>query len=735
MNNDFLAALACSASLVVYIQPAIAQAASQFPPEVSPETADTGSASPLEEIVVTATRREERLQDIPVSVTALTGSTLRSSGVAKIDTLTQVVPGLAGNREAATFRPVIRGVGSSGIMVGDEANVATYIDGIYQGGTPFSYVDLVEIERVEVLRGPQGTVFGRNATGGLINIITPDPSFDARGRVSAQYGRIGDDANAIDVRAYFTGPVTDSVAIDLAALYRKNGGYVQNLVGDNDYGDEKAITARSKLLFVPSDSAKIVLMGEYIDLQSEALTVQPFNNNSAARGIPGAVLPTKAWQSSVTGDPRIPGRDGPFAEYKRHNLALRTQFDLGLINLETSSGYSFVRTTQSLDSDATNIFLGNTWFNAEAKTYSQELRLLSNSSDRFKWLVGAYAFHLNGQMPLAQTGSSGPNTPVREVGLFPKVKTTSYAGFAEGTYDIAKALFVTLGARYTWEERKFSQAVNGVTLPFAPAEKTFSNWDYRASLRYELSEDANLYASYSTGFKSGVFNAAGTSPDPVNPETVKALEAGIKMDPLPWLRTNLSVYHYKYKDLQLAALDESGLVYILQNAASSTIYGGELEITAAATDDLTLRASAAYVHGRYDSFVGAQTFVPQPQGGNLVLPNDVSGNRLIRAPEWTFNLGFDWGHDVGGGRVGLYGNLYYSSKIYYDFLNLFPQKSYALITAGVSWTTPDEKWRFSLTGQNLTNAKVANLLRSGAFGTDIIYDQPRRVLVGAEVRF
>src|SRR6476620_8479682 len=198
---------------------------------------DTQQAGGLEDIVVTATRREERLQDVPVTVTAITAQSLAVADVATVRDLTQVIPGFVGSRNAGVFQPVIRGVGSTGISTGDEPNVATYIDGVYQPETGANWIDLVEVERVEVLRGPQGTVFGRNATGGLINIITPDPSFDTRGRVSARYGRLRNDAGQADVRAYVTGGLNETVAADFAGLYRNTDGYIVDLFRGGHVGD------------------------------------------------------------------------------------------------------------------------------------------------------------------------------------------------------------------------------------------------------------------------------------------------------------------------------------------------------------------------------------------------------------------------------------------------------------------------------------------------------------------
>lgn len=697
---------------------------------VAVDPAAGGETGGLEDIVVTATRREERLQNVPVTVTAVTSSSLRAAGITDVRGLTQVVPGFFGGRNFGLFLPVIRGVGSNSVSAADEANVATYIDGVYQPDPFSTFVELAEVERVEVLRGPQGTVFGRNATGGLINVITPEPQFAPRGRVSARVGRLRNNAGDYDLRAYATGGLSEKFAADVSGVYRKTEDYVTDLVRGGEIGGSRVVNLRSKLLFKPSDESSVILTAEYTDQDSSLVTLQPVGNNTAGRRFPGVIIPGRAWQASSDIIPTL--------DFTRYNLALRTKFDLGSVSLETATGYMNNKTIQISDSDSSNIFLGVVAAaspHIRSVSYSQEIKLLSANDGPLKWILGAYGFRLDAAAGVvARTRAGGPGTARVDTLFKPELQTTSFAGFGEGTYRIGDSLFLTAGLRYTTEKREFSQTINGVNL-FTGASKSFEKLTYRAAFRYEFSPAANLYGSYGTGFKSGVYNFIGTSRNPVKPENIKAYELGIKADPLPWLRTNLSTYYYDYSELQLQARDTIGTGYILQNAGSAEIYGGELEITAVATRNLSIRASAAYTHAQYKEFPLAQTFVPLPVGGNMAVTADVSGNEMTRAPRTTFNIGFNWGHDVAGGRLNVAGNVFHSARVYFDFANLASQKPYTLSNGEIAWTDASERWTLSLWATNLTDERVYRELRTGAFGNDGAFEMPRRVGVGAALKF
>lgn len=688
---------------------------------VSSESSSLSDQQPgLEDIVVTATRREEALQDIPVSVTAVGGDALRTAGIDDIRSLTAVVPGYTGGRAAMVMQPNIRGVGSVGVSIGDESNVATYVDGVYLAGPYSTQVDLVEVQRVEVLRGPQGTVFGRNATGGLINVITPDPSFTPRANMSASYGRMREDANAFDIRAYATGPINDTIAADVSFMVKYNEGYYTDLVRGGTFEGTRTITWRTKFLAEPRDNIRLIFTAAYTDLNSEIPT-QPYLGQTVARGDPRAIVATAPWTAALD--------HTPTSNLDRLDLSLKAQVDLGAVTFESVTSYAKSHVTQFADTDASNIFVAFSELqNAEQKEYSQELRLLSNSASPLSWTAGVYFFGLDGTMPFLIVNNRG--TSISTTLLGPDLGTRSFAGYAQGTYEVTDGLFVTLGGRYTTEERSFRQSVNGNDL-FGEVSERFNRFTYNTALRYALSPNANVYASFGTGFKSGVYNGAGTSPNPVEPETIKALEVGIKGDPFPWMRFNAAAYRYWYDDLQVnaRAADNS---FVLQNAAAAKIYGGEIEVTLLPVQDLRITSAIAYTNGEYSDFPAAQSFSPLPSGGNVVFAADASGQALIKTPRYTFNLGVNYEHALSRGAIRFGANVFHSARVYYDFLNLYSQDPYTLMSAELVWL-PGGGLSAGLYGKNLTDEEVSQQIRPGATGTYTFFERPREL--GVRLRY
>lgn len=700
------------------------------------EAAAPRAGAQLEEIVVTATRREERLQEVPISVSAVTSEALAASGVTDVRQVMFAVPGFTGGRNFGVLQPSLRGVGSTGNSPADESNVAIYVDGIYQPHANGNIVDFVAIDRVEVLRGPQGTLFGRNATGGLVNIITPDPKFTTEGRVSTQYSRFHG-ADNVGVRGYITGPITDNIAADLGVLYSDSDPYITDLVRGGKLGDSRSLNARGKILYRPSDRAQAILTMGFADQRGgNGNIVGPLDGNTIGNSIPGTILATRPYEVALSLRPRL--------EVKQSTFALRTKFDLGPVGLETSSGYLRDKVLQLSDTDGSPVIASQNLTQIYNSTWSHEIRLLSQEEGKLKWIAGGYYYYMRGRARSDGVTGIGPSyTSVRLSLIQPRVRVTSLAAFGEATYAFTEQLNLTLGARYTTEDRHFTQVFNGAQ-PFVPQKNSSNKLTYRATAQYFLAERTNVYATYSTGFKSGVFQSYGVVPTPVDPETIESIEIGLKSDPLPWLRTNVAFFDYSYKDLQVVARENTltgAATYVLLNAARAKIRGVDIEVQAVLRDNLRISASANIMDPKYSSFPNAQVFsanvIPTSRfpAGNLTSTGDVTGNDLIRAPKHTASISADWTHTLYDGTLAINGSLFYSAKTYYDFANRIQQPSFTRLNGQVSWTTEDEKLRVKVFATNLTNEVIIQQATATPIADQVTYERPREIGVALEVRF
>lgn len=707
------------------------------------EAAGAAPPSPtLDEVVVTATRREESLQDVPVAVTAVSAEQLAASGISDPRQLMQVVPGLTGARNIGGLQPSIRGVQTFSVAIGDESNVAVYVDGVYQPDHRTNSMDFVNLERVEVLRGPQGTLFGRNATGGLINIITPDPKFAPAGRVSAEYSHYrGADDGAM--RFYGTTGLNDKFAIDGALLLRGNDGYIKNLTTGGKEGEARVSEARSKLLFEPSDSAKAVLTVGYGYNNDNASVAPSVLTDAAGRAItvgsavPGAVAGTEPYTTALSIDPDV------FA--RKYYASLRTQFDLGSVDLETTTGYWRSRSGVHIDNDASSAAVASAWLRYNINALSQEVRLLSTTDGPLKWIAGVFGFHQTGSNETRVYNGRAPFLVMSPTPISidrPSVETNAVAAFAEATYSVTPDLRFTVGGRESYEERSVDRDFTVVDSSTVSGSNELSGnkFTYRASTQYDLTDRMNVYLSYGTGFKSAVFNIGGTPATaaamqsllrPVQPETIAGFELGLKADLTAWLRTNVALFDYDYEDMQLTARDPMSVGYILVNAAESRLRGVEAELWAQLTDALNLRFSGSYLDAKYTRFPGAQTFAPvttiTTAAALQVIEADVSGNRLIRAPEYTVQGGLDWRHTLGRSEVGANLNVFYTAKVYQDFGNDFAIPAHEMINGEIWWSPEGEKLRLALWATNLTDVRTYQQVNYAPRALYVNPEKPRRI--------
>ena len=676
------------------------------------------------DIVVTAQKRSERLVDVPIAITALTASKLSDNGITSTQALAQVVPGLRLDLAGATSQPTIRGVGSALAGPGVGSAVATYIDGIYQPNPIANNFELSDIESIDVLKGPQGTLFGRNATGGAIAITTSKPTFDMHAKGTVSYGRYND----MRATASVSGGITDKIAASITGLVHANDGFMKDVDTGRDVAKTDSYAVRGKLLIKPTERLEILLTAMHLyNHDDNVVTYNAYNGYSNARLYPGLypnpVVPSARGQISI---------DSPNRFFvKQSSFTARVDLDLDFANLISYTGWQRTDSEQDLDFDASKVPYQNAQFPSYGRAFSQEVNLVSKPGGRLSWVVGGYYFRdSSGQENYSANGLSvvgvpaGATTltadPFMTVSIFDtSVKTRAFAGFADATYEVVDKLFLTLGGRYSREisDRRFVFHPNFVF----PGHGSFNSFTPRAVLRWNFDSHSNVYASYSKGFKAGGFNSTGTTPDPFKPEKIDAYELGFKTS-RPGLRISASGYYYKYKDLQVASYILGAAV--VNNAANSEIYGGDLDVSFDVTPRLTFDFSGAYTHARYKRFdnapdyPGTGVYIPNPDPSLPPLVNDPVRTQAVtlidakmqRSPEWTGTASVTYTAPIGENSLRFYASYYHTSSFNLDPPGRFVQKPYGLLNARVTFALPDNKISLSVYGNNLTDSSYLSQL-------------------------
>jgi iron complex outermembrane recepter protein len=694
----------------------------------------------LEEIVVTARKREERLQETPIAITAFSAEGMEARGVQRVSDVAAFTPNVVFNTTAniASSNSIavvyIRGVGQDDFTMAIDPGVGIYLDGVYIARSAGSVLEALDFERVEVLRGPQGTLFGRNTIGGAISITTRKPGDELGGKFSAELGK--------DAMRFFQGqvniPVNPTLSIGLSVLSKQRDGYVKALQpGIKDFGDEDKLAGRASLRWTPSDNFEVNLAidGTRQREQAAPLSLVAVNENA---------LFTVLYNQSVGGDCfPVPNRNNPacysqyyvrapfetFADFKSTNPLINNDIPLALspqtlldvwgisgsaewnvtdaFTLKSITAYRKTRSDYTRDTDMSPLPLAQAVQRGDYDQISQELQALGRSfDDKLKWILGLYYFK--------ETGGSQDVVeffviPLRSGGRY---KNDSYAAFGQFTYDVTDQFSVTAGMRYTKDRKRYTP--DGVVLgpnffgiptgtrlsPQIEAKNFNSAWTPYFNLSYRPTDAAMLYASFSKGFKGGGFTQRVFPPLPEvpahRPETVEVYEAGFKTEWLDnRLRLNGAAFYNNYKDVQV--LVNRGVAPVTENAATARIKGFELEATAVPMENMTIDASLGYVDAKY---LELET---------VAIANGLSlDKRFANTPEWTANAAVDYRFDLGDrGSVRPRLDWIYSGSVFRDATNspLLFQKAYSVFNGSITYESADSLWNVALIGRNLTNKK------------------------------
>lgn len=672
----------------------------------------------IEAVTVTAQRRSERLIDVPVSVSVATGAQLAAAGITNSTDIKLVTPGLNLTQQGSFVQPTIRGVGTSVVGPGADGNVALYIDGVYQAVQAAAMFELNDIAAIEVLKGPQGTLFGRNATGGAMVVTTLAPSFTTQGKFSASYARFND----VKLTGYLTGPLSETVAASLSVVSHRNDGYTKNVFTQARLSKLEALALRGKLLWEPTEDLTFTLRGSYVDHQDNSAfsyRADPYNFE----------FPNSLAASFSPSDRKVAMDYDPSSSLKGSAVALNAVYapDWGTITSVTS--YSSLEQPFYTDTDGTEFPIQIVKSDQEQKTFYQELTFASKSDQFVSWILGATYYDDSANSP----GTIFVNNRVAAV-LLPKVDTKAYAVYAEGTINATDRLHFVLGGRYSHEKKDAFGRFGGPTGPaLLNNDESWSSFTPRASARYELTDQSSVYATYSEGFKSGLFNATSLDNVPVKPEKIKSFEVGYKYSGGGLLFTG-AAYYYDYTDIQVNAIDQSrGALVTVTNAGTAEIYGADFDVSAPLTDNLNIRAGGAWVHGEYTKFAGAIIYKPQADGtGFTQVTADVSGATIAKTPEYTAYATLMYDRPLPVGEMNAALTVSYNDGWFWDPSNTAKQDAFTQVNAKVSWS-PTEAFTISVFGENITDEEIEIFRRQGVRGDTVAYGKPR--MVGIELGY
>lgn len=694
---------------------------------IATATSPVAIAQELEEIVVSAQKRQQSLQDVPISVTAFTGQEIRNLGIDSTLDLALYTPGLTiGQNSGDGDFPFIsiRGVSQRDFSDINESPSAVYIDEFYKANLIGLDQQVFDIERVEVLRGPQGTLYGRNATGGLIHYITAKPGEELNGYVDLLYG----ERDRVKVEGAVGGPLTEQLGARISFLHHRYDGWVQNTQGENGNALE-ATAVRGQLQFAPTETLTLSLMVQHSENDNDAGNM--FQHVSADDppptflSIPNIGQPGFAGFIEPTPDnPRDTHSDRDiFLKTKQTTAVARIEWQFGDVQLVSVTGYEDTAKDATFDSDGTP-FVRGTEVHPRGEQFSQELRL-SGQWEWLGWQAGVFYldYDVKGSQSRCAPGTCDANRPP----VLYDLATESYAVFANADIRLTDMFSVTLGLRYTQEDKEYDLDNQDTGLVFNTttvgdlAKIDEDNVDFNARLNWTPSEDLLVYAGISRGHKAGLFNLGFTARAsaipgiPVDDETLTAYEVGFKSD---WLdgraRLNGAVFHYDYEDSQAFQFDGTTLSAQAFNS-DAKITGAELELAVTPVEGLLFMANATYMDAKLKDVIlfGLQQVDTQ----------------MPLTPEWQVKMlaRYQWPAPWGG-RLELQGDWSWFDDQYFDSFNSPShfESSYSIVNARVSWLSDDAKWRVSVFGENVTDTRYRTFsfdLAFLGFSTDV-YGKP-----------
>ncbi len=734
-TNSKVVQLALCTTALFTASSVAAQSTGDQPTDRNEGTESAGTDQRDSGIIVTASRRPQTLQDTALAVSALSAEQLDATGIADTAGLQVSVPSLQYSTSASSSFIFLRGIGSDVFGSFSDNSVATYVDGIYIPRPTGAVQELFDVERVEVLRGPQATLYGRNATGGAILIATAEPTdyFTAKGEV--QLGNYGDQR----YRAAISGPIAgDQLTGRLSVVRHHHDGYSTNLADQSDYDDQDYWGVRATLQAKPSDALTITLRGNY----------------SKESGAPGAsvaidpasfpfLAPPFGAGTPFTDDPRASFRnlanENPLETY---GVSMKVDWDMGFADLVSNSSYAqydLGPTILDLDDSLAPLLE----YRGEVSTtefFYQDLTITSKpDSGPLGWLIGATFTRedTGGRLPVLTPGGLSDSITQTDV--------EAYAIYGQVDFDLTDQLRVSGGLRYSNETREGLSSASFAGSPFFELTnaRTWDDVSPKASLEYRPTDSMLIYLSATKGFKSGAFDPSNVIAT-AEPENIWSYEAGLRTQ---WfddvLTFNLTAFHYDYEDLQVfnGVIENAQLLTFLQNAGKATVNGLEIEPTVHVTPDFRIGGSIALLDAQYSDGTVLADIANSSPGFPGVPPSvsffDVGGNQMAQAPKFTGTIYGDWTLVMAnGGSLNLYADYFHQSKRFFTAFEdpTLSADGYDTVNLRATYTFPGENMYVSAYARNVGDTLItSSMQRTPPFGTLVNYAPPR--LYGVAIGF
>jgi iron complex outermembrane receptor protein len=709
------------------------------------------SKQPLvEEIVVTARKREENLQRTPIAITAFSSKGLEARNLTDLMGVANAAPNVdirssnAGSGSSSNSQITIRGVGQLDFLIATDPGVGTYVDGVYFARSMGGVMDLLDLERLEILRGPQGTLYGKNTIGGAINLISRKPTGDFNGYAEVTTGSY----KRLDARASVDFPIVqDKLAAIVSVSSKDRDGYGHRTTDGAGLGSENSTAARAAIRWHASQDITVDLAVDVTRKRQSSVvtTLTAINPNApvlnlynAVSFLSGGVNPP--YVPTIPADPFVSGGSGPNRDdLDAWGVSNTIDWKLGNFALKSITAYRHLVAGFGRDGDNSPVPYLETQNDVRQHQFSQEFQFSGvNLDNRLKWVAGAYYFNehatdftrtklasglyqgleaLPGPMiPLAPgVFAGGAGNPVNaafdlDFLINSAITIKDYAAFLHATYNLTDQLGLTLGGRYTYEKKDYFiddlRANSGV--PVVNNVNVSDHWNSfspKAGLEFQATDTTLTYASVSRGFKSGGFNGRPTTSaaevQPYNPEFLTAYEVGVKSELFDHqLRLNLAGFYYDYKDIQLTvstATPDGNFVALTENAGKAHSKGVEAEFQATPVTGLLLEGAVGYIDAKYTDVGTAQ--------------NITTGSKFVNTPKWTANGAISYSFDLAGaGALTLRGDWNYRGQYFVNPQNdaAMSQKGFSLFNARVTFESPDKRWTLALFGTNLADKKYIN---------------------------